>query len=88
VALPIPRRWRLQARVLVCLPMIAAGAVAVVLTVASRPWRGAPLAGYAVGLVAAPAALAMVPSAQREAHVGLWFVSVGLLTALGSELWN
>jgi hypothetical protein len=88
VALPIPRTWRLQARVLVCLPMIAAGALAVVLAVTSRPWRAAPLAGFAIGLVAAPAALSMVPSAQREAHVGLWFVSVGLLTALGSELWN
>jgi len=39
-------------------------------------------------MLAAPVALVSVPAANREAHVGLWAVSVGVLTALGSELWN
>jgi hypothetical protein len=87
VALPIGRGWRWQARALACLPMIAGGAVAVGLVLASRPWRGAPLVAFAVALVAVPAAMVSVPAENREAHVGLWAVSVGVLTALGSELW-
>jgi hypothetical protein len=87
VALPVSGAWRLQARVLACLPMAAAGAFAVALVLAGRPWRAGPLVAYALGLVAAPAALVAVPAANREAHVGLWAVAVGVLTALGSELW-
>jgi len=86
--LPAAGGWRWRARVFVCMPMVVAGAAAVVLVLASRPWRGAPLAAFALGLVAAPAALGAVPSSNREAHVGLWAVSAGLLTAIGSELWN
>jgi hypothetical protein len=86
--LPLTGSWRWRSRVLVCVPMVAAGLVAVAAVVAWRPWRAGPLAGFAAGLVAAPAALSAVPSANREAHVGLWAVCVGLLTALGSELWN
>ena len=39
-------------------------------------------------LVATPLAMTSVPSENREAHVGLWAICAGLLTALGSELWN
>jgi len=87
-ALPAAGTWRLQARALACVPMVGGGAIAVALVLASRPWRPGPLAGYAIALLAAPVALVSVPAANREAHVGLWAVSVGLLTALGSELWN
>jgi hypothetical protein len=87
-SLPGSTAWRWQARVLVCLPMAVAGAVAVALVLASRPWRAAPLAAFALGLVATPVAMACVPTANREGHVGLWAVCTGLLTAFGSELWN
>lgn len=86
--LPRAGGWRWQARVLMCTPMIVAGAIALGLVVASRPWRGPPLLAFALGLVAAPIALTSVPSARREAHVSLWAISVGLLTAVGSELWD
>lgn len=87
-SLPASRAWRWQARVLMCVPMLVAGAVAVGLAMASRPWRAAPLAAFAVGLVATPLVLTSVPSARREAHVALWAGCAGLLTAFGSELWN
>ena len=87
-SLPASRAWRWQARALMCVPMLAAGAVAVGLAMASRPWRAAPLAAFAVGLVATPLVLTAVPSARREAHVALWAGCAGLLTAFGSELWN
>ena len=87
-ALPASGAWRWRARALVCAPMVAAGAAAVLLVLASRPWRGPPLAAFALGLMATPIALTAVPSSNREAHVGLWAVCAGLLTALGSELWN
>ncbi|MEP6503964.1 MAG: hypothetical protein ABJD97_11570 [Betaproteobacteria bacterium] len=87
-ALPVSTAWRWRARLLVCAPMVGAGLAAVLLLMASRPWRGPPLAAFAIGLVAAPAAMTAVPSANREAHVGLWAICVGVLTALGSELWN
>jgi len=86
--LPGAAGWRWQSRVLICAPMVAAGAVALGLVVASRPWRGLPLAAFALGLVAAPVALTSVPSSRREAHVALWAISVALLTAFGSELWD
>jgi hypothetical protein len=38
--------------------------------------------------VATPAALTALPASRREAHVGLWALCTGLMTALGSELWN
>jgi hypothetical protein len=79
-------RWR--ARALVCVPMLLAGSIAVLLVLATRPWRGGPLAAFALGLAATPLALGAVPSTNREGHVALWAVSVGLLTAVGSELWN
>ena len=87
-SLPIGARWRRWARALVCAPMMLAGAVAVVLVLASRPWRAGPLLAFALGLAATPLALTSVPSANREAHVALWAVCTGLLTAFGSELWN
>jgi len=87
-SLPASGAWRWRARALVCAPMVAAGAVAVLLVLVSRPWRGPPLAAFALGLVATPIALSAVPSSNRQAHVGLWAVCSGLLTALGSELWN
>ena len=87
-SLPAPPAWRWRARVLICAPMIVAGAAAVLLVLASRPWRGLPLAAFALGLVATPVTLTSVPSANREAHVVLWAICTGLLTALGSELWN
>jgi hypothetical protein len=87
-SLPASSAWRWRARVLVCAPMVTAGLVAVLLVLASRPWRAWPLAAFAVGLVATPLMLTSVPSANREAHVGLWAIGTGLLTALGSELWN
>jgi hypothetical protein len=68
--------------------MIAGGAAAVAIVVASRPWRALPLACFALGMVATPVAMSAVPSANREAHVGLWALCVGVSTALGSELWN
>ncbi len=80
--------WRWRARILICAPMLVAGSVAVLLVLVSRPWRGLPLAAFALGLVATPVAMTSVPSSNREAHVGLWAVCAGLLTALGSELWN
>jgi hypothetical protein len=87
VALPIAGTWRLQARALACLPMVAGGAIVVALVLAAGAWRTAPLAGFALALLVVPAVLVSVPAANREAHVGLWMVSVGVLTALGSELW-
>ena len=87
-SLPASPAWRWRARVLVCAPMVLAGLVAVLLVMASRPWRAWPLAAFAIGLVATPLALTAVPSAHREAHVGLWAFCTGLLTAFGSELWN
>jgi hypothetical protein len=87
-ALPVATSWRWRARLLVCAPTVVAGLAAVALVIALRPWRGPPLAAFAIGLVATPLALTAVPSANREAHVGLWALCVGLLTALGSELWN
>jgi hypothetical protein len=86
--LPISGAWRSQSRLLACGPMVVAGACVVGMVLAWRPWRGAPLAAFALGMMAAPAAMSAVPSANREAHVGLWLLSVGLLTAVGSELWN
>jgi len=87
-ALPTARRWQAIGRLLVCLPMMAAGAVIVAAVLVARPWRTLPLAAFAIGMVATPLALTAVPAREREAHVGLWAVSVGVLTALGSELWN
>jgi hypothetical protein len=87
-ALPVAPSWRWRARLLICAPMVVAGLAAVVLVVALRPWRGPPLAAFAVGLLLTPLVMAAVPSANRETHVGLWAICVGLLTALGSELWN
>ena len=87
-SLPASGAWRWRARALMCAPMLAAGATAVGLALASRPWRGAPLAAFALGFVATPLALTAVPSARREAHVALWAGCAGLLTAFGSELWN
>ena len=88
ISLPASPAWRWRARALTCAPMIVAGAVAVLLVLASRPWRGPPLAAFALMLVATPLAMTSVPSENREAHVGLWAVCAGLLTAFGSELWN
>ena len=88
VSLPSAPTWRWRARLSICAPMQLAGLVAVLLVLASRPWRGPPLAAFAVLCVATPVALTSVPSSNREAHVGLWAVCAGLLTALGSELWN
>jgi len=87
-ALPVAPGWRRHARALVCVPMLAGGAIAVALAIATRPWRAWPLAAFALGLTATPVALTAVPSARREGHVALWAVCAGLLTALGSELWN
>lgn len=87
-SLPAPGGGRWRARLAICLPMLAAGAVAVVLVLVSRPWRAWPLAAFALGLVATPLAMTSVPAADREAHVSLWAICTGLLTALGSELWN
>jgi hypothetical protein len=87
-SLPASPAWRWHARALICVPMWVAGAVAVLLVLAARPWRAAPLMAFALGLVVAPVAMTAVPSANREAHVSLWAICIGLLTALGSELWN
>ncbi len=87
-SLPASGAWRWRARASICAPMVAAGAAAVLLVLVSRPWRGPPLVAFALGLVATPVALTAVPSSNREVHVGLWAVCAGLLTALGSELWN
>ena len=87
-SLPASGGWRWRARVAICAPMVVAGAAAVLLVAASRPWRAGPLAAFALGLVATPAAMTAVPSANREAHVALWAICTGLLTAFGSELWN
>ena len=88
VSLPAAAAWRWRARLSICAPMLLAGLVTVLLVLASRPWRGPPLAAFAVLCAATPVALTSVPSSNREAHVGLWAVCAGLLTALGSELWN
>lgn len=87
-ALPLPAVWRWQARAAICAPMIAAGAAAVLLVVASRPWRAGPLAGFAAGMVLTPLLMTTVPSSNRERHVLLWAVCTGWLIAFGSELWN
>ena len=87
-ALPVSPAWRWRARALVGVPMLLGGAIVVLLAVATRPWRAAPLAAFALGMIATPLALGGVPSAHREAHVALWAVCTGLLTAVGSELWN
>jgi len=81
-------RWRARARAVVAAPMAVAGAIAIALVMAARPWRGLPLTAFALLLLAAPWLLTSVRSSQREAHVALWAVTTGLLTALGSELWN
>lgn len=86
--LPSQTAWRAWARLIVCAPMVAAGGAAVVAAMSVRPWRAWPLACFAIGMIATPVAMTAVPSSNREAHVGLWAVCVGLLTALGSELWN
>ncbi|MGN6524812.1 MAG: hypothetical protein ACTHL8_00350 [Burkholderiaceae bacterium] len=88
-ALPVDGGWRRRARAIACAPMMLSGAAAVALVaLAPRPFRAVPLAAFAVGLVATPLALTAVHSSRRETHVGLWAVCTGLLTALGSELWN
>jgi len=87
-ALPSEIGWARRARVLVCLPMVVVGLAAVGLAVVERPWRAGPLAAFALGLVGTPAALTSVPASNREAHVALWAVCAGLLTAFGSELWD
>lgn len=87
-SLPSSGLWRRQARALVCAPMMLAGACAVGLVLLSRPWRAWPLAAFSLGLVATPLALTSVPASRREAHVALWAICTGLLTAFGSELWN
>ena len=87
-SLPGAGGWRWRARAAICVPMLLAGTAAVLLVLVSRPWRGLPLAAFALGLAATPAVLAAVPSSNREAHVVLWAVCAGLLTAIGSELWN
>ena len=86
--LPLSAGWRWRSRAFACLPMLLGGAIAVVLVMMTRPWRAAPLAAFAVGVVATPLAMTAVPSANREGHVALWAVCTGLLTAFGSELWN
>ena len=87
-SLPAARAWRWQARALTCAPMVLAGAAALAMAIAWRPWRALPLLAFALGLVATPLALTAVPAANREGHVGLWAICGGLMTALGSELWN
>jgi hypothetical protein len=87
-ALPLRAAWRWRSRALICAPMVAAGLFAVAVMIALRPWRALPLACFAAGMVATPLVMSAVPSSRREAHVGLWTVCVGVLTALGSELWN
>lgn len=88
VSLPASASWRWRARLSICAPMLLAGAAAVLMVLASRPWRGLPLAAFAFLFAASPFAMTSVPSSNREAHVGLWAICTGLLTALGSELWN
>jgi hypothetical protein len=88
VALPVAPQWRWQSRLLLGLPMTLAALALVALVMTSRPWRTAPLLSFAFGLVATPFALGAVPSSNHEAHVGLWALCVGLLTAFGSELWD
>jgi len=87
-ALPAAPAWRWQSRLAICAPMVLAGIAVVALALAWRPWRALPVIAFAAGVVAAPLALSAVPSANREAHVGLWAICAGLLTAVGSELWN
>ena len=88
-ALPLGTAWRWQWRLLVALPMLL-GLAALLAMVAAQPRavRALPLAGFALSTVFAHAVLLAVPSAQRETHVGLWAVAAGLLTAVGSELWD
>ena len=86
--LPTARRWQAVGRLFVCMPMAVAGVAIAVAVLAARPWRALPLTAFAIGMAVAPLALTAVPARERETHVGLWAVSVGLLTALGSELWN
>ncbi len=87
-ALPLAAAMRWRARGVLAAPMAVAGSVLVALVLATRPWRGWPLGAFVLVLAATPLALAAAPSSNRPAHVGLWAVSTGLLTALGSELWN
>jgi len=87
-ALPSDAAWRTRARALACAPMVICGLAAVAGAVVLRPWRALPLGLFAAGVVLLPWAMTAVPSANREAHVGLWAVGTGLLTAAGSELWN
>ena len=87
-SLPGSGGWRWRARVAICVPMLLAGAAAVALVLTTRSWRGLPLAAFALVLGATPAVMTAVPSSNREAHVGLWAVCAGALTAIGSELWN
>lgn len=87
-ALPLATPLRWHARVLVAAPMAGAGVVLVALVLATRSWRAWPLAALVVTMASTPLVLAAVPSANRRAHVGLWALMTGLMTALGSELWN
>jgi hypothetical protein len=86
--LPVRGDWRWRSRLLIAAPMVATGLAGVALVLATREWRGPPLAAFALGVVATPAALTALPASRREAHVGLWALCTGLMTALGSELWN
>jgi len=87
-ALPASAGWRGGARAMVAAPMAVAGAIVLLLAMALRPWRVLPLAAFGVMMLATPWLLTSVRSSNRQAHVGLWAVTTGLLTALGSELWN
>lgn len=86
--LPLAAGMRWRARMLVAAPTALAGVVLVALVLATRPWRAGPLVAFVATLLATPLALASVRSSNREAHVGLWALATGLLTAFGSELWN
>jgi hypothetical protein len=88
-AWPVVVPWRLQARMLPVLPMIAALAtlVALVLGASSQAWRAVPLAGFVVTTLATHLVMVHVPASNREAHVSLWALGTGLATAFGSELW-
>ena len=87
-SLPVSGGWRWRARLAICAPMLVAGGAAVALVMLSRPWRAGPLMAFAFGWLVTPVAMTSVPSANREAHVALWAICTGLLTAFGSELWN
>lgn len=86
--LPAAAGWRWRARVVVAAPMAVGTAVVVGLAMALRPWRAGPLVAFAVTMLATPWLLTCVRTSNRQAHVALWALSTGLLTAFGSELWN